>query len=314
MDPSSEEVKGKDFGVKMIEGNDKATKFYTGLTSFALFTYLFMFLSPYAMDSTHLHSISWDNQFFLVLVRLRLNLCQDLADRFGVSLNTVSKILDLWLDVMYYRLKFLIAWPLKDVAQMNMPVTFKELYSRCKCIIDCSEVFIDMPLNFEARSATFSNYKKHNTIKFLIAISPCGAISFLSECWGGRVSDKVLVQESGFLPLLEHGDVVLADRGFTITEDVAVFGAKLEIPPFTRGKKQLSQREVESSQQLSRVRIHVERVIGNLKEKYTILKGPLPINVLKHTNDDNIANIDKILVVEHLQIFRLQLFNNKFTF
>ena len=158
-------------------------------------------------------------------------------------------------------------------------------------------MFIETPENFDARSKTYSNYKKHNTIKFLVAVTPCGSISFLSKCWGGRVSDKILTKESNFLHLLEPGDVVLADWGFTIAEDIALFGAKLEIPTFTRGKKQLSQREVETSQQLSRVRIHVERVIGLLKNKYTILKGQLPVQLLKHNDDSDVANIDKILFV-----------------
>ena len=45
---------------------------------------------------------------------------------------------------------------------------------------------------------------------------------------------------------------------------MAVHGAKLEIPAFTRGKKQLTQREVELSKQLSMVRIHVERIISDM--------------------------------------------------
>ena len=136
--------------------------------------------------------------------------------------------------------------------------------------------------SYVARSKTYSDYKKHNTVKFLIGITPCGSISFLSRCWGGRVSDKNLTQQSGFFEYIEPGDTILADRGFTIADDIAVHGGKLEIPAFTRGKSQLSQREVEVSKQLSMVRIHVERVIGLLKTKYTILKGPLPVEVLKH--------------------------------
>lgn len=47
----------------------------------------------------------------------------------------------------------------------------------------------------------------------------------------------------------------------------------------------------------SSVPIHVERVIGNLKKKFRILRGPLPISLLKHADDvDNVANMDKILV------------------
>ena len=71
---------------------------------------------------------------------------------------------------------------------------------------------------------------------------------------------------------------MLADRGFTITDDMLICGAKLELPSFTTGKKkQLSQNEVETSQQqLSRIRIHVERVIGTMKNRYTILKDLFP--------------------------------------
>ena len=44
-------------------------------------------------------------------------------------------------------------------------------------------------------------------------------------------------------------------------------------PPFTKGKRQLSQLEVDTSRQLSAVRIHVERVIGVLRQKYSFLEG-----------------------------------------
>jgi hypothetical protein len=49
---------------------------------------------------------------------------------------------------------------------------------------------------------------------------------------------------------------------------------------------------VEHSKELSTVRIHVERVIGNLKKKFNILRGPL---LLKHSSDT--SNIDKILTI-----------------
>ena len=83
------------------------------------------------------------------------------------------------------------------------------------------------------------------------------------------MSDKQMTLESNFFSYLEPGDV-LADCGFTIADDVAVHGAKLEIPAFTRGKKQLTQREVELSKQLSMVCIHVERIIRLFKNKYTL--------------------------------------------
>ena len=73
-------------------------------------------------------------------------------------------------------------------------------------------------------------------MKVFIAIAPTGAITFISKAWTGRVLDKVITQRCGFLDKSEYGDVVLADRGFNIHDDMAVIGAKLEIPAFTKGK------------------------------------------------------------------------------
>ena len=85
------------------------------------------------------------------------------------------------------------------------------------------------------------------------------------------MSDKVITQQSGFLEHIDLGDVALADRGFNIYHELAIRGAKLEIPVFTWGKQQLSRKEVEKTRQLATVRIHVERVIGQMRKKYKIL-------------------------------------------
>ncbi|KAK7879850.1 hypothetical protein WMY93_033485 [Mugilogobius chulae] len=61
---------------------------------------------------------------------------------------------------------------------------------------------------------------------------------------------------------LSPGDVVLADRGFDIKESIALMGATLKIPAFTRGRSQLEAKDVEQTRKLAHVRIHVERVIG----------------------------------------------------
>ena len=68
------------------------------------------------------------------------------------------------------------------------------------------------------------------------------------------------------------------------------------MPAFTKGKKQLSSREVEESRFLSRARIHVERVISRVKD-FRILNGTLPISLVKRHKDDDVAMIDKITLV-----------------
>ena len=70
-------------------------------------------------------------------------------------------------------------------------------------IIDCFEIFVERPSNLKARAATWSNYKHHNTVKVLL-----GVISFVSDSWGGRVSDKHLTENSEILRKLLHGDIL----------------------------------------------------------------------------------------------------------
>jgi len=50
---------------------------------------------------------------------------------------------------------------------------------------------------------------------------------------------------------------ILADRGFTLQEDFALLGASLITPEFTKGRKQLSGREVEESRVKSNVQVHI---------------------------------------------------------
>ena len=109
----------------------------------------------------------------------------------------------------------------------------------------------------------------------MIGITPQGTISFVSKAWGGRTSDKFLTENCGIIDKLLPGDLVLADRGFTIQELLMFKHAQLAIPAFTRGKDQLDPVEVEETRNIANVRIHVERIIGLLRRKYTILSGIL---------------------------------------
>ncbi|CAH3103477.1 unnamed protein product [Pocillopora meandrina] len=130
------------------------------------------------------------------------------------------------------RLSPLIHWPERAELWSTMPECFQYSFGkRITVIIDCFEIFIEKPSNLLARSETSSSYKHHNTIK------------------------------------LVPGDMVMADRGFTIHESVAFRRSELVIPAFTKGKKQLDPLDVEKTRNISKVRIHVERVIGLLRRK-----------------------------------------------
>ena len=272
-------------------------KYFTGLPSLAVFTALFNFIAPYVGDSASTQTtLPLFQQFVMVLMKLRLNLGdQYLAYQFGVHNSTISRYFKKWVNVMYMRLKPLIKWPGRGELLKTMPVLFRKSFRTC-VIIDCFEIFIERPTSLKPRAQTWSNYKQHNTVKFLIGVAPQGVISFISKGWGGRVSDVHLTENCGLLENMLPGDLILADRGFTIQESAGMYCAQVKLPPFTKGKRQLSQLEVDTSRQLSSVRIHVERVIGVLRQKYSFLEGTLPINMLM-ANDNGYSMIDKIVTV-----------------
>jgi len=280
---------------KSFKNNDAKTKFYTGLPNFAIMLAVFNLVAP-SVISTSRNSLPKFSEYILTLMRLRLNLpLQDLAYRFNISLPTAARIFEKWVDAMDNKLGFLIWWPEREQLWRTMPRVFKKNFGkRVAVIIDCFEVFIDRPSSLIARAMTWSNYKHHNTVKFLIGITPQGVISFISHAWGGRVSDKHLTENSGLLKNLLPGDIVLADRGFDIADSVGLCQASLKIPAFTKGKNQLSALDVEETRKIANVRIHVERVIGLVRRKYTILQTILPIEFVTAKHGKVKSPIDKI--------------------
>ena len=118
----------------------------------------------------------------------------------------------------------------------TMPLEFRRHFRQCVIIIDCFEIFIERPTALLPRAQTWSNYKHHNTIKYLIGVTPQGSIGFISKGWGSRTSDVHLTENSGLLEKFMPGDIVLADRGFTIEDTVKrLYCAEVKLPAFTKG-------------------------------------------------------------------------------
>ena len=85
----------------------------------------------------------------------------------------------------------------------TLPHGFKTKHPLTYAIIDGSEVFIQTPNDLQLQSSTWSNYKHHNTAKFLLACTPNGAVSYISPLFVGSISDVELTRVSGFLEKLE---------------------------------------------------------------------------------------------------------------
>ena len=133
-------------------------------------------------------------------------------------------------------------------------------------------MFIGRPKAVDIQAATWNDYKKHNTVKFLIGISPTGFITILSDCYGRRASDQFICKDSGFYELLDPYDEIMVDRGFQIREELLLRFCTLTVPPGARLKSQMTSRECTKTKRVANLRIHVERAITMLHHCDAILR------------------------------------------
>ena len=229
--------------------------------------------------------LSQRQEFLLVLMKLQQGTTNSfLARLFGICNKLCSKIITTWVRVLARTLRALIVWPNKEVIQATSPQSLGPQYRNLRATIDCTEIWIQKPRNLRSQAETWSDYKKHNTVKYLVAIAPNGTISYLSEGWGGRTSDRHVVLASCFLDLIDPGDLILADRGFAISSDVLQRHATLEIPPPSSGWDQHVSDDVKKTKRIANKRIHVERAIGRMKV-FRILAGTIPIPLVTVLDD-----------------------------
>ena len=97
-----------------------------------------------------------------------------------------------------------------------MPKCFKDTYPSTRVIIACTEFYTEKASSVTSQSVTYSNYKYHNASKGHIGITPAGAVSFVSDLYAGRTSDKQATVECQLSLLLLNRDSVMADKGLDI--------------------------------------------------------------------------------------------------
>jgi hypothetical protein len=123
---------------------------------------------------------------------------------------------------------------------------------------------------------TWSEYMHSNTFKVLIGVTPSGMVTFISRLWGENVSDRHIVQHDAFLPKLCPGDVIMADKGFTV-EDLLPADVGQNMPPRVSTKKQMSHVEFFKTNSIASAGIVVEMKMEQIKS-YNILNSSLPIS------------------------------------
>ena len=116
------------------------------------------------------------------------------------------------------------------VINVTSPDRFRNVLS-VHSIIDCSELFIETPQDHDLQALTWSTYKHHNTLKFLIGDAPNSSIIFISKGYTGCIPDKELIIDCGYLDEVPAYSTIMCDKGFGITDECDARRITLYVPP-----------------------------------------------------------------------------------
>lgn len=220
----------------------------------------------------------------MALCKLRLNLsfiCVSVL--FHLPYHTCIRYFYGTLVSLYTVLRSGVHWSSKEEVLNSLPKCFQP-FCKTRIVLDCTEIRIDKPECLNCRLGLYSHYKGCETVKFLLGVSPSGLITFLSEPFGGRASDKAIFNHSDILErLLPGNDAIMVDKGFLIENECASYSIDLIRPPHLGKRKQLTAQEAIKTKKIASARVHVERAIQRLK-LFRFLKGPIPWRTAGYLN------------------------------
>lgn len=262
-------VKHPAFSFRSIEDDDVTFTYYTGihLDTFAVLQEVCETVCAElpTYDGKNINLLNFADQMLLSLMKLRLDLdFIDLAKRFGISRTTAYRIFRTILPALHMVVfqAFMGEIPSRTKIQRCMPACF-DAFSACRLVIDSTEMRCQSPSHLAEQKASYSSYKHFPSVKITIGVLPNGSAVACSPCYPGSTSDKAIIKHSNFFKDLKPGDLVLADKGFTVYEDLPP-GVSLNIPPFLT-RKQFTPSEVWETRSIAKARIHIERFNSRLK-------------------------------------------------
>ena len=85
----------------------------------------------------------------------------------------------------------------------SAPAELFEKYPNNTVIIDASELKVKVPSALQKHCESYSASKSHTALKCPLGVDPKGEIMFISQLYKVPISDKPVVQRSGFLDILD---------------------------------------------------------------------------------------------------------------
>lgn len=160
----------------------------------------------------------------------------------------------------------------------RLPLPFRISFSKAYAIIDCFEIQIEKPSDASLQSLTWSEYKKCNTLKFLLCITLDGLVIFVSCGYSGRISDIELFEDSGIMDILPTSCDIMADRGFKgISTILMKKNIELVRPLSIYSDDKPTREQVILLKRIASVRIHVKRAVRRFREFSLLIRTQLCI-------------------------------------
>jgi hypothetical protein len=88
-----------------------------------------------------------------------------------------------------------VYWPSKEEILSNMSLCF-ENFKLVRIVLNCTDIAVQKPKCLCCRIKYYSHYKGRETVKIMTDVSPTGLITFVSQAYGGRASDKAIFEQS----------------------------------------------------------------------------------------------------------------------
>lgn len=262
-----------------LSTDSKMLHYYTGLEDYSCFQFALSTLGPARFKLIYRNgtvpSISIENQFFVVLMRLRRYMPYiEIGYLMNIPEKMVSNIFITWINFMYNKWQLLDIWPHRDLVQFYSPDDFHSMFPTTRVILDGVEVPIKKPGNPRTQQFSWSSYKNRNTLKSVPGVTPGGLVSWLPSASGGSCSDRLFIERGNLVNKVDPKDSVMVDKGFDIQDIFAPKDVTVNIPTFLKQGNQFSVSELEKDRKIASKRVHVERIIG-LAKTFKILERPL---------------------------------------
>jgi hypothetical protein len=258
--------------------NEQELALISGINSCKLFdTIVSLVIST---NESPIHSLlSPHKRVLLTLMKLKLDVAySDLAALFHLSSRTCKTIFYNTVSELSIILKRIIHLPPLDELKNRLSECFLE-FDKVRLVLDTVEILVQSNPQHCCQTKTYSRHKGTTTVKFMTGISPTGVINFVSPAYGGRVSDKIIFEQSKLIKKLDmYKDEIITDRGFLVKEICDNHNIRL----IQSSSKKYNVKE--DNLKIAEAHCHIERTSQRVRA-FKMLSNRLPSNLIPLSED-----------------------------